>query len=51
MSRWRNRRKTEREYLGKFLVRTAPRVHSRLAEQATRTGRSLNAVANDLPDV
>ncbi|WP_423132900.1 toxin-antitoxin system HicB family antitoxin [Gordonia malaquae] len=35
---------------GKFLVRTTPRVHRRLAEIAARTGRSLNAVANELLD-
>ncbi|MCF8570465.1 type II toxin-antitoxin system HicB family antitoxin [Gordonia sp. HY002] len=42
---------SQRKYSGKFLVRTTPRVHRRLAEQAARTGKSLNAVANELLDV
>ncbi len=41
---------SQREYSGKFLVRTTPRIHRRLAEIAARTGRSLNAVANELLD-
>ncbi|OZC32988.1 type II toxin-antitoxin system HicB family antitoxin [Gordonia polyisoprenivorans] len=42
---------SKREYSGKFLVRTTPKVHRRLAERAARTGKSLNAVANELLDV
>lgn len=41
---------SQREYSGKFVVRTSPRVHRKLAERAARTGKSLNAVANELLD-
>lgn len=41
---------SQREYSGKFVVRTSPRVHRKLADRAARTGKSLNAVANELLD-
>ena len=41
---------SQREYSGKFLVRTTPRVHRRLSERAAREGRSLNSLVNELLD-
>jgi len=42
--------KPEKPYSGKFMLRTSPELHKRIASEAASSGKSINAFLNDTLD-